>query len=398
MKNIKSFFALALAIFLVQNIYAQNHPHHPHREMKVFKIEEFKTDLNLTAEQETAIEKIRAKYYEKRETLKKENTEDPHELHKQLRELTSSQSKEIKQVLTTEQREILAQKLEERQWEHHERMKANKKDRKELHEKLMKYKEENIQPVMLKQRAKLEEKISVEDKAKLDELRPFFKELHENRIKKHHELMDSEKPFSKEEREAMHKEHEKKMEQYKPQFDALHELFEKYEEDIDALLAELEDERKQWKEDMHQLHEQEMGELKKHNGRHGHHKKGRRSHAPKDGKRMEERKMRKSHFLLLDANEEAASNELINSIKSVNVVPNPSVNSNTVNYELSANGPVRVELRDARGNVLDVLFDGEKEAGLHKLAVDVTQQKSGVYYISIIQDKEVVSKKFIIAK
>ena len=74
------------------------------------------------------------------------------------------------------------------------------------------------------------------------------------------------------------------------------------------------------------------------------------------------------------------------------------MNANTVNYELIANGPVRIELRDARGEVLEVLFEGEKEAGIHNLAVDVTQQKSGVYYISILNGKELVSKKFVIAK
>ena len=397
--NLKSLFVFVLAIFLVQNIHAQHHPHYPHHEMKVIKIEEFKSDLNLTADQEADIKKIRAKYDEKREILKKENEDDDrHELHKKMRETIESQSKEIKQILTAEQQEILERKLKERQREHHERMQANKKERKELHEKMDKYKKENMKPVLLKQRAKLEEKISAEDKTKIAELRPFFKELRENRIKRHHELMDSEKPLAKEEREALRREHEEKMKQYQPQFDALHGLVEKYEKDIDGLMEEMEEERKKWHEDMRQMHEKEMGEMKKQRGKHGHHKKGRPFHAPREGKQMKERKMRKSHFLLLDPNEEGEANEMVQKINSISVVPNPSINSNTVKYELSGNGPVRIELRDARGNVLDVLFNGQKEAGMHNLPVDVTQQKSGVYYISIIQGAEVVSKKFIIAK
>ncbi len=400
MKNIKSSILIAFAFFLMQNIYAQEHPHHPHHEMRTQKIEKFKADLNLSTEQEEAIEKIREKYRTERESLKNKTTEDRHVMHEKMQGLTKAQSEEIENVLTAEQQKTLEEKLEGTHEERFERRQQHQKQRKALHKKAKKYHNENITPVMLEQRAKLEEKISIEDKAKLEELRPIFSNLHERRIKKHDELSKFEKPMKKEERQAFHEEHKKSMEQYKPQMDLLHELVDKYEDDINVLLAELEEDRKVWREDMRELHDEHIDKNKKerHEKRRRHHSEEGKPHHEHGGMHIEGKKMRKGHFLLLDPNAEASEMELTNNIKSVSINPNPSINSNTVIYELAESGKVRLELRGKSGTLINVLFEGNKEAGSFVQEVDLSNQKSGVYYISLISGKEVISKKFVVAK
>ncbi|HFA50761.1 MAG TPA: T9SS type A sorting domain-containing protein [Bacteroidetes bacterium] len=389
MKNIKFLFPLIAAIFLSLNIYAQHPSHH---EMKGSKIEEFKADLNLTAEQESAIQKIKEKYKKERQALKGEETTDRFEMRKKMHETMRAQGDEIKNILTAEQQKILEQKIAEKQKKHFEKRQANKGKRKAMHEDFKKYRSENMLPVLLKQRAKLEEKISAEDKAKINELRPVFKNMHENRIKAQQERAGATEPLNKEEREALHEEHMKKMEQLKPQLDALHQLTEKYNDDIDALLAEIETERKTWREDMRKMHEENMGDIKKE-------RRMKKGHRPKmDGRHMKGKEMRKGHFLLLDPNGTAAAPIIKNNIKSISVSPNPSAGANILKYELAEKGNVRIELRNERGTVLDVLFKGEKEAGQNTLEVDLSDRKNGVYYISIINGKNVVSEKFIIAK
>ncbi len=55
----------------------------------------------------------------------------------------------------------------------------------------------------------------------------------------------------------------------------------------------------------------------------------------------------------------------------INVYPNPATSATTVDFDVRADGPVRVELIDASGRVLRVLLDERRETGSARLSVDL---------------------------
>ena len=59
-----------------------------------------------------------------------------------------------------------------------------KVDKDALHQDVKAYREANIQPVMLVQRAKLESQIEAQDQATIAELRPVFKAKREEKMAK----------------------------------------------------------------------------------------------------------------------------------------------------------------------------------------------------------------------
>lgn len=393
MKFIKKMIQVTILtgiLLMVQNVQAQRGQHHRGEQM----LEKMKTVVDLTAEQETQITAIQEKYQPQLEALKAKEFEDRSEKKAAFGALMKAQKEEVHQVLTEEQKTT----LKEQKREHHKRHRAEKK---ELHQEIKAYKAEHIHPVLLKQRAKLEQNISAEDKATLAELRIAFNQLKE-------EKQAQGKAFSKNKKESdsntnrADKKAQKKTqkealkEKYKAESDALKALKEKYQTEIESLFAEIEPQEEQWKKDIKQIHEKyapkEGGDhehaLKRHHKGHGkRHHKGKIGH----------HKMGKKHFLLLDPNEApalpSAANQAFTSLKTY---PNPAINNNTLTYQVTKATRIKIALTDESGHVIKVLVNEFKEIGEYRMEVDLSSLKNGAYYYTVTDNGGITSKKVMV--
>lgn len=373
------------ALMAQQGPPEHHRPFHKDRPMFLFDdLMEMQGELQLTEEQMNRLNELKADFEKARQQYRQFHREAFHN-----REWEYKTS--LIEVLTEEQLAKIRAVIEERRARHKERMK--KVDREGLHQEMKAYHEANIRPVMLQQRAKLEEKISPEDKALLAELRPKFeanrREMEQLRQGPNH---------SREDFKALREEN-------KEEHEALKGLVEKYSEDIDALLAEIKDQQEQWHKDMRAIHEKyapapEEGQGRKRGGERGkgEQKMHRPGGHPHPGMHPEGREMRKGHFLLLDPNAPAEMPAEATATSNVKVYPNPAANQVTLEYTLLRAGNVRIELRDKEGNLVKVVEEGQKANGDYRLPVDATALQDGVYYLTIISQGEKTAQKVVVAK
>lgn len=276
---------LACLLLLVQGIVGQNNrSSHPRHHGLSEKLQE---ELNLTSEQEAQIDAINAEYKEKRKVLRANNTSDKQQQRVESKKLSQEQRTAIENVLTEEQLEVLNDKREKRV----ERRKEawSKVDKEGLKAELEAYRVANIQPVMTVQRAKLEPSISAEDKATLNQLRVVFEEKKAERKEAREMHQATGKKTSKEAhqaRKAAAKQDENRQK--------LKVLVEKYEPQIDKLLAEIEPQKAKWKADQKAIMEKYKPTDNRVNTRNGLKQKGK--------KRMKRMGMNKGNFLLLSPN------------------------------------------------------------------------------------------------
>lgn len=396
MKVIKyiKLISLALVLFTATNILAQ---HHGPGKRGGFDLEALKAAVNLTETQETEIKAIREKYRNEMKTLRETEMDDRTEKRTAMQELMKAQREAIQNVLTEEQKATLKAKKEAQQAErkqHWEQKKAMLKEMKAYHE-------QNVKPVMLTQRAKLETKISVEDKATIAQLR--------TEVEKHKKEMQAKKMdgFMKGRKgvEGRHRGHGKEMgERQRPaHFETIKGLVEKYGEDIDALFAEVEPQAAEWKEATKAIKEKYA--IEKPNRPEGAEKrgerfKGKRGHGKKHaGAHMH--KMKKGAFLLLDpASTDASIPELEapGALTEVSVFPNPATTVNTVKYTVKEAGQVRIELHSEDGNTIKVVVDGYMAAGDYTEQVDLSNLIDGAYYYTIIDQQGISTKTVVVAK
>ncbi len=394
----KQFFSIFLAIAFVLSgsaLMAQQGPpeHHPpshkHRPMFLFDdLMEMQEELQLTEEQMNRLNELKADFEKARQQYRQFQREA---FHNQVRDYKTS----LVEVLTEEQLAKIKIKIEamqaERRANHKERM--DKVDKEGLHQEMKAYHEKNIQPVMLRQRARIENKISPEDKARIAELRAIFEA---NRREK--EQLRQNPEHSREDFKALRESHNEDHE-------ALKALSEKYSEDIEALMEEVKEEREQWRQDMRAIHEKyapkpEEGRGKKEGGKKGKEDKpvnpeGRHPHK---GMHPYGKGMKMGHFLLLDPNIAAEAPAEAAVTANVKAYPNPAANLVTLEYTLLKAGNVRIELRDKEGALVKVVEEGPKAAGDYSLPVDATPLRDGIYYLTIVSQGQKTAQKVVVAK
>ena len=66
--------------------------------------------------------------------------------------------------------------------------------------------------------------------------------------------------------------------------------------------------------------------------------------------------------------------------------PNPFNPVTTIGYTLPEDARVKVEIYNTLGQVVDVLVDGEQDAGVHAVTWDGSDVSSGVYFYRIVAD------------
>ena len=353
-------------------------------------IQKFKSELQLTAEQEQQLEELSIAFEKEVAEWRNKDFDSRDALIEAKKAMMQEYKAEWRNILTEEQNALLEQKMKERK----------KKGRKhfmseEAKKEIGFYKEQNIEPVMKAQRAKLEAELSAEDKASIAELRTAFQAQKEKM--KALKQQEGERKMKKEAFMELKK-------GMKTQHEQLKALTEKYDQEISDLFAEIEEDAQKWKEDIHAIAKKYRNDVKEKEregervrGRKGEPKHGRRGYGKKEHRGFG-KNMKKGHFLLMDPTDNTAEAEALLTSADIEVYPNPTNSYTTLTYTVNVAGNYRVELRDERGNVLKVLADGPKETGEYTEEIDLSTVDGGVYYIAISNEVSLISKKLIVTK
>jgi hypothetical protein len=78
--------------------------------------------------------------------------------------------------------------------------------------------------------------------------------------------------------------------------------------------------------------------------------------------------------------------------------PNPFNPSTTIEYSIPNKSNVTISVFDAIGNELELLYSGEKEAGVHQVTWNATNYASGIYFYRLNSEKFVQVKKMLLLK
>ncbi len=405
MKTLKSIGLLAMLMVFSVGIYAQGQrgPRGPRGGEDRNPLEMLKNALELSDDQVAELTPIFEDTKAKMEALRDQEFDSREARMEAGKAVMDAQHEAVKEVLTEEQ----AAKLEEIKAKRGERgprgprgqrgAGIDKEDRAALQQEMKAYHMENIQPVILGQRAKLEEELSAVDKATLDEIRTKRAEAQAARktAKESGERPAPPTDAQKEERKAT--------------METLKGIAERYASDIEVLFEEIKPNAEDWKADLKEIfskyHDEEAAPRgrdergKGHRGGNGFQKgkaKG-GQHAPfhdmKGPRGM-------AHFLLLDPNANDAARAFQESDFELEAFPNPAVSNTRINYTVNEAGMINIILRNKAGNISQVLFNGYRQPGEYSLEVNVGNLQSGNYYYTVTNQSGglPVTKQLIITK
>ncbi len=356
MKILKRIPLLVFAILMATMAFAQK----GEMKMKNNKADLMLSELDLTEEQQTKVEALKADFKEKLTLLKGNEELSPEAKKESFKSLRQERKEAMASILTEEQKV----KLESIKSEKRAEMKEKKKEKREKHK---------AQKAELKQlRTEFDSQISAEDKATLTSLRTVFKEkrMLEKGISK------EEKPNREEmkaHREAFKAEHEEEIAQMKI-------LAEKYKDEIDVFLKNKGFEPALRKEKGSKVGEK--GELKR-KGKRKHHKSGK-------GRKI-------SAFLLMEVDQENTNNISVKDSK-VTIFPNPASDYASINYEVRTEGNVRVLIQDENGNLIRTLVDETAEAGEYSIEVNTSNLGNKNYFVIVKDAQGITSKQLVKVK
>lgn len=382
--NQQFFFALftGALLFLATSLGAQGRhgkPHHPH---PFFGLDRLESELQLTEAQKARLDELKATFETERAALEKQDFETPEARRDAFRKQRTEHKAAVEKILTEEQKARLQQMRQERPAG--PRHPIGKEEKAALRSELKTYRTDNILPVLRAQRARLEEKLSPEDKAQIAALRTAFT------------AMRQEKRALKQDENKSREDFRKLRESHQEDLGALKALADKYEADIEGLMADIQPQQEKWSQDIRgiiQKHRPEPGPENKEQGREwGRGPKGPRQALP--GRPD----MHRGRFLLLDpeaTDKPAAAEPLFSKVK---VFPNPASKEVTLQYTLEKAGDVRIELRNKEGNLLRVVKEGAGQAGPQSVAIDTGQLQDGIYYLAVISQGQQLTQKVVISK
>jgi len=375
MKKLK--FALLIAIlFIAKTMFAQHQKHQKPVQPPIGQIVEHLGEvLTLTDNQITQLEAVIEKYKPQLQALHDQDFKSRAVKHEAFKQLHDRIKVEVDAVLTDAQKAILKELHQGESKSFH----ADRRDHPEndaLKTALENYRNQNVKPIMLAQRAKLEAKISVEDQATIDSLRAFFKTFHQAQHERNY----------KHTRQFHH-------ERSTPpaQLKTLKSLVDKYKNDMNELLLAVEPLRAQWQADKKAIIEQHLGELSKTDSLHIR----KMHHVHEDTHQLKGL----GRFLLLDSEEipNTTAKDTIQVLK-LEIYPNPSAAQVNLTYEVKQAGKVTITLQDDKGSVVKTLANEYREAGIYNLSVNQHELKDGIYYYVLSNGQQRVSTKTIITK
>lgn len=388
---IRGSLVLAALTFIAVSLSAQSrHRQHPPRPFHA--IELHKAELEITETQQAQLDELKASFQEEAKALHQEDLE-----HDAKREAKHSLMKGLKadlaDILTEEQTTQLKSLMKAKHKEHKARMKEARSDVKA-------YRDENIKPVMLAQRQKLEAKISAEDKKEIAQLREAVAQR------------KAERKAAWKAAKAKGERPERPARGEHPEREAIKQLVNKYDTEIEALFAEVEPQAKQWKEDMKfilEAHRPEGSEFQgsksqgdkfqgdkfRSGNPHGHKGKG---HKAKGGGHPEGGIFHKARFLLMDPAEEADASTASMLVQKAKAYPNPANEALTLDYELAKGAQVDIQIHSKEGQLQQTLPQGQLKAGSQSARLDVSSLRDGAYYLSVVADGQLKILPFIVTR
>lgn len=391
MKSITIKLLLLVFILGAQTVYAQKGQRGNRAEQQ---LERLKSIVDLTAEQETEINALQEQLQEDMEALKAQEFEDRSAKRQAFKELMTNHKAEVESVLTEEQLATIKSTVQEKRAAKKEAFKNV--DWKALKTEIKAYHQENVSPVLLAQRVKLEEKISAEDKVLLAEMRQEAKAKKAAWKAKHAEMKGERgNKRGRKGKGRKGKKHHAENDEFRS---TMKSLVEKYDTEIEALNAEIEPQKEKWAADLKAIHQKYMPEMEEgeemHRGRkHKGHKRG----YGKDDVKL----MKKGHFLLMDPNADVAEVENLmdaeKALVDISVFPNPATDQNTITYTVQEAGQIVIELRTESGVLVQTVVNEFLEKGTYQEQINVSGLKDGVYYYSINDQKGITTEKVIIS-
>lgn len=364
---------LAALILFAATLSAQ-----PHRGPRPFHaIEQQKEALGITEEQQAQLDELKAAFRSEVQALRGQELE--HDARREaMHELMEGLKADLEDVLTEAQVAQLETFRKEKRAEHKQRFR-------EAHSDVKAYMEQNVQPVMQELRQQLEAEISADDKAEIERLREA--------VAQH-----------KAERKAAWKEAKAKGERpprpgkgEHPEREAIKQMVDKYETEIEALFAEVKPQAEQWKADIKFILEAHRPEDAP-KGKRPHTRKGKRGKGQyAHGKHGPDRLFHKARFLLMDpaATPEAAVEAVV---QAAEVYPNPASEELNLRYELQQAAEVDLQIHTKEGQLQQTLSQGKLKPGAQTARLDISQLRDGAYYLSVLANGQVQVIPFVVAQ
>ena len=78
--------------------------------------------------------------------------------------------------------------------------------------------------------------------------------------------------------------------------------------------------------------------------------------------------------------------------------PNPFNPSTTISYEMSEGGDVHLGVYDLKGQLIEILVNGNVTPGHHSVAWNGNKVSSGLYFYKLSSGNEVLTKKMLYMK
>lgn len=348
-------------------IFAATLSAQPHCGPRPFHaIEQQKEALGITGEQQAQLDELKAAFQAEIQTLHGQELERDAR-REAMHELMEGLKADLEDVLTEAQVAQLETFRKEKRAEHKQRFR-------EAHSDVKAYMEQNVQPVMRELRQQLEADISADDKAEIDRLREAVAQ-HKAAWKK-----------AKAERPPRPGKGER------PEREAIKQMVDKYDTEIEALFAEVKPQAEQWKADIQFIMEAHRPEDAP---------KGKRPHACKGkrdkGKHGPDRIFHKARFLLMDpATAPEAVAEAI--VQALEVYPNPASEELNLRYELQQTAGVVLQIHTKEGQLQQTLPQGKLKPGAQTARLNVSQLRDGAYYLSVLTHGQVRVIPFVVAK
>ena len=90
--------------------------------------------------------------------------------------------------------------------------------------------------------------------------------------------------------------------------------------------------------------------------------------------------------------------ETVKGLEITETYPNPFNGILTVRYSLPETSPAKIVIYDQAGRTVKVLPTTILNAGINSLSIATADLSSGVYYLSLTQNKQSVNKKIVVLK
>ncbi len=322
-------------------------------------------------------------------------------------------------ILDNNQKEKFSEILEKIEDKHGDVV-ERKESLKAMMEELKSYRETNITPVMRDLRMQLEQKISAEDKVKIDTLRAQHKSRPDRQAdRKEHQQLDcsplhlvylrNRRPMPNRPRVA-----EGQRKSGKEQFgnrELAMVLTKQYSNEIESLFATISDQQNTWAEDIKAIKEKylpdrdQKPDINPHNRNNrgtkfqNHRKQAHRKHASGGEKKADRSKnMRYLKFLLMRADQKVELNQAGSASTIIKVFPSPAEYAHRIEFTVVKAGKIQISLMDRSGRVLKTVVNKNMLPGKYHQEVNFQGLNDVMYFYSVQDSDGISTVKFVKSK